>query len=79
MPSLHNANHRDKVVRALQRAGFVIDEGGRHAVVHKTDGSFVSVVPRHPRIKPGTLRAIIKQCGLSEDQFLRLYAGKRLE
>jgi len=77
VPSLYNANHRDRVIRALRRAGFRIDQGGAHAIVHKADGTFVSVVPRHSRIKPGTLRAIIKQCGLSEDEFLRLYAGKR--
>ncbi len=77
MPSLHNANHRDKVLRALHRAGFVIDQGAGHAIVHRTDGTFVSVVPRHPRIKPGTLRAILKQCGLAEDEFFRLYAGKK--
>lgn len=78
MPKFINCNHRDKVIRAIARGGFLISQGANHVIVHRADGSFVSTIPRHPRIKPGTLRAIIKQCGLTEDQFFRLYAGKKL-
>ncbi len=77
MPSLNNANHRNRVIRALERAGLLVDAGGKHAIVYRTDGTFVSVIPRAPGIKPGTLRAILKQCGIAEEDYLMLYAGKR--
>mgnify|MGYP001588033544 CR=1 FL=1 len=36
------------------------------------DGRY-TVVPNHRTLKVGTLRAILKQCGLSEPEFLELY------
>ena len=77
MPKLNNCNHRDKVIRAIARAGFAIEAGGKHRVAHHPDGRY-TLIPNGPRVKPGTLRAIIKQCGLTEDQFFQLYAGKKL-
>lgn len=76
MPSLSNVNHRSKVIAALRRAGFNDEAGGKHTVLHHPDGRFTAV-PNARRVKPGTLRAILKQCGLSEAEFLRLYRGQR--
>lgn len=74
MSRLANANHRGKVIKALQRAGLEKDEGGKHTImVHREDATRCTTIPRGSRIKPGTLRAIIKQCGLTEDEFLHLY------
>jgi predicted RNA binding protein YcfA (HicA-like mRNA interferase family) len=59
-------------IKALERAGFsFVRQTGSHAVYD--DGQHTVVVPRHPgKIKPGTMRSIIKQAGLSVDEFLDL-------
>ncbi len=72
MSSLANANARSKVIRALQRAGFEEQQGGRHTIMAHPDGRYTTI-PRHSRINPLTLRAILKQCRLSEQEYLRLY------
>lgn len=40
------------------------------------DGRYTTI-PNHRQLKVNTLRAILKQCGLSEAKYLELYAGKR--
>jgi predicted RNA binding protein YcfA (HicA-like mRNA interferase family) len=70
--ALHNANVAARVIRALRRAGFVERSGGKHTIMEHPDGRY-TVVPNHRRLKVGTLRAALKQCGLSESEFLRLY------
>jgi predicted RNA binding protein YcfA (HicA-like mRNA interferase family) len=72
MSSLANANVRTRVIRALQRAGFQERQGGRHTIMVHPDGRYTTI-PRHPRINPLTLKAILKQCRLSEQEYLRLY------
>jgi predicted RNA binding protein YcfA (HicA-like mRNA interferase family) len=64
-----------KVLRALQRLGFVVDhEGGKHTVLKDpTDASRVAVVPRHSRLKADLLRAILRGAGISEADFLARY------
>ncbi|MCC6805617.1 MAG: type II toxin-antitoxin system HicA family toxin [Anaerolineae bacterium] len=63
---------REKCINALQRAGFsFVRQTGSHTVYH--DGEHVVVVPRHPgKIKPGTMKSIIRQAGMSVDEFLEL-------
>jgi predicted RNA binding protein YcfA (HicA-like mRNA interferase family) len=62
-----------RVVRALTRAGFVIDRvvGNHHVMVFPGDAKRTVVVPVHSGrdLKPGTLRAIIRQAGLSLEEF----------
>jgi predicted RNA binding protein YcfA (HicA-like mRNA interferase family) len=77
MSGLANCNQTSRVVKALQRAGFVTDEGTNHTIMRHPDGRYTTV-PRHRLVKPGLLRLILRQCGLSEDDFVRLYRGKRL-
>lgn len=59
-----------QVVRALERAGFALrkSKSGHRTYVK----SFLRVtVPYHPRdIKPGTLRSIIEQAGMTVEEFL---------
>jgi len=60
-------------VRALQRAGFVIDrQRGSHIVMYRSDPLARVIVPNHKEIKPGTLRQIINDAGLTIDEFLSL-------
>ena len=75
MPSLANANVRDKVIRTLRRAGFVDHAGGKHTIMAHPDGRFTTI-PNHRRLLIPTLRAIIKQCELTEAEYLALYAKK---
>ena len=72
MSSLANANAQAKVIRVLRRAGFQDKEGAKHTIMVHADGRYTTV-PRHPRINPHTLRAILKQCRISEDEYLRIY------
>jgi predicted RNA binding protein YcfA (HicA-like mRNA interferase family) len=61
------------VVRALTRAGFVVDRivGSHHVLAYPGDPSRTVVIPVHARrdLKPGTMRAIIRQAGLTVEEF----------
>jgi predicted RNA binding protein YcfA (HicA-like mRNA interferase family) len=60
-------------VSALQRAGFaVIRQHGSHVVLKKADPFTQLVVPDHNELDTGTLRAIIRQSGLSVEEFLKV-------
>ncbi len=65
-----------RVVRALTRAGFVVDRvvGSHHVLTHPTDATRTVTVPCHSArdLKPGTLRAIIRQAGMTVDEFNKL-------
>jgi predicted RNA binding protein YcfA (HicA-like mRNA interferase family) len=61
------------VVRALERLGFQIDHvtGSHYRLKHRQDSRRTTVVPRHSRdIKRGVLRSIIRQAGLTVQEFL---------
>jgi predicted RNA binding protein YcfA (HicA-like mRNA interferase family) len=72
---LPNASGRE-VVRALQKAGFVIwrIRGSHHILVHARDRSRRATVPVHGNatLKPGTLRSILKQAKLTADELRAL-------
>jgi len=58
-------------VKALTKAGFEIKRRkGSHVVLQK--GIIVLSVPLHRTLKKGTLRAIIRQAGLTVEEFLEL-------
>jgi predicted RNA binding protein YcfA (HicA-like mRNA interferase family) len=60
-------------VAVLQKAGFsVIRRHGSHVVLKKSEPFAQVVVPDHKELDTGTLRAIIRQSGLSVDEFLKL-------
>jgi predicted RNA binding protein YcfA (HicA-like mRNA interferase family) len=65
-----------EILRALQRAGFVIvrTSGSHHRIVHRDDPSRATTVSVHAgkTIKRGTLHGIIKQAGLTVDEFRAL-------
>lgn len=76
MPSLANVNVRSRVIRALRRAGFVDQPGAKHTIMSHEDGRH-TVIPGALHLNQYTLKAIIKQCGLTEKQYVKLYRGKR--
>ena len=63
------------VIRALERAGFVVArQSGSHCrLVHAADPARKITVPVHSGdLKRGTLRAIIAQAGFTVEQFIAL-------
>jgi predicted RNA binding protein YcfA (HicA-like mRNA interferase family) len=58
------------VVKALKRLGFEFSrQTGSHAILRK--GPRTVVVPQHKPIKPGTLKGVIEQAGLTVEDFCR--------
>ncbi len=65
----------EAVIRALERAGFVVErvKGSHHALKHPDKPHLHVTVAFHKREVPrGTLRAIIRQVGLTTAEFLEL-------
>jgi len=62
-----------QVTRALEKAGFIFDrQRGSHMVYYHTDTNRTVVVPRHRVIKAGTLREILREADLTQDEFRSL-------
>jgi predicted RNA binding protein YcfA (HicA-like mRNA interferase family) len=64
-----------KVIKALEQAHFIVHHTtGSHVILrHVIDLARRVTVPTHNRdLKPGTLRQIIKQSGLSVEEFNKL-------
>ena len=57
----------ERVVRAFSKVGFKIIKEGKH--IGMSDGVHHLTIPRHKRINPYTLRGIIKDAGLTDDEF----------
>ena len=64
----------ERVVRALTNCGFeVVRVRGSHHVLRHPDGRGTTVpVHASQEVRAGTLRAILRDCGLSVEQFLDL-------
>jgi predicted RNA binding protein YcfA (HicA-like mRNA interferase family) len=57
-----------EAVRALKRFGFVqLRQTGSHLILRH--GPRTVVVPQHKPLKPGTLKGIVEQAGLSLEEF----------
>ena len=65
-----------RVIQALTKAGFTLNRfvGSHHVMTHPGDQKRTVTVPVHAGrdLKPGTLRSIIRQAGLSVDDFVEL-------
>jgi predicted RNA binding protein YcfA (HicA-like mRNA interferase family) len=60
-------------VKALNKIGFYLKrQEGSHMVLRRDDPFGQVVVPDHKELDRGTLRAIIRQSGLSIDEFIKL-------
>jgi predicted RNA binding protein YcfA (HicA-like mRNA interferase family) len=62
-------NHRD-ALRALQKAGFTILRQGKHVVL--SDGARILTVPRNDPINAFTMGGIVRDAGLSPEEFRAL-------
>jgi predicted RNA binding protein YcfA (HicA-like mRNA interferase family) len=66
LPRIPGINHLD-VVRALQKAGFVVARQGKHIVM--SNGSRILTIPRHNPVNAFTLGGIVRDAGLTAEQF----------
>ena len=58
-----------EAVRALKRLGFEFQrQTGSHVILRH--GPRTVVVPQHQPIKPGTLKGLIEQAGLTVEEFV---------
>ncbi|MEM2971638.1 MAG: type II toxin-antitoxin system HicA family toxin [Candidatus Bathyarchaeia archaeon] len=63
-----------KIIKALEKTGFkVIRQKGSHIIMMNEKGVRV-VIPVHPGkdVKPGLIRATIKEAGLKREEFFKL-------
>lgn len=60
-------------IKALGKVGFYVKrQEGSHIILRKDKPFTQVVVPNHKELDRGTLRAIIRQAGLSVDKFTKL-------
>ena len=69
MPRLPGVNHLE-AIKALRKAGFVIANQGKH--VKMTKGQYRVSIPRHNPIDAVTMGSIIRQAGMTVDDFRAL-------
>jgi predicted RNA binding protein YcfA (HicA-like mRNA interferase family) len=69
MPKLPGVPHL-AAIRALQKAGFRIVRQGKHVVM--SDGRRILTIPRHNPVNAITMAGIVRDAGLTLDQFRSL-------
>ena len=64
-----------KIIKALAKAGFqVVGRKGSHVRLKKktADKVYIVIVPLHSEVKTGTLKSILRQAGLTTEEFTGL-------
>jgi predicted RNA binding protein YcfA (HicA-like mRNA interferase family) len=69
VPKIAGVNHQD-AVRALQKVGFRVVRQGKH--IGMSDGIRIVTIPRHNPVNAFTMGGIVRDAGLSEDEFREL-------
>jgi predicted RNA binding protein YcfA (HicA-like mRNA interferase family) len=72
MGRLGNFKYREIIYR-IKKFGFVFDRqaAGSHEIWYNPATNRYTTIPNHPgNVPQGTLRAIIRQAGISVDEFL---------
>jgi len=68
VPSLPHLSGAE-IIRVLERLGFVrVRQRGSHVMLRR--GSAGCVVPDHREVKVGTLSGVLKQAGVSAEEFI---------
>jgi predicted RNA binding protein YcfA (HicA-like mRNA interferase family) len=60
----------ERAIRAFEKAGFRVIREGKH--IGMSDGTKHLIIPRHNRLNPYTLKTIIRDAGLADEQFKNL-------
>ena len=65
--------YRD-VIKKARKAGFTFrrNTGGTHEIWWNEKEKKTCVIPHHHEVKPGTMKNIIRQMGLTEEEFNKL-------
>ena len=74
MGRLSGFSYRE-IIKKLKKSGFTFyrQAAGSHEIWYNTLTKHYTTIPNHPGNMPeGTLHAILKQAGVSTDEFLRL-------
>ena len=62
-----------EAVRKLQRAGWLLSrQKGSHVMLVKSGYQWTLSIPQHDELGPGLLRKLIRQAGLTVDEFNKL-------
>jgi predicted RNA binding protein YcfA (HicA-like mRNA interferase family) len=69
MGSLPGIQHL-QAIRVFEKAGFRVARQGKHVIM--TDGARVLVIPRNNPINAFTMADIVKNSGLTTEQFRKL-------
>jgi len=69
MPKLPGVNHL-AAVKALEKLGFRIARQGKHIVM--TNGQRIITIPRHNPVNAFTMGGIVRDAGVSIDEFRKL-------
>jgi predicted RNA binding protein YcfA (HicA-like mRNA interferase family) len=69
LPKIPGINHLD-VVRALEKAGFSVARQSKHIVM--SNGTRILTIPRHNPVNAFTLGGIVRDAGLTVEQFREL-------
>jgi predicted RNA binding protein YcfA (HicA-like mRNA interferase family) len=57
----------ERAVRAFSKIGFKVVTKSKH--IGMSDGTHRITIPNHTRLNPYTLKAIIKDAGITDEQF----------
>jgi predicted RNA binding protein YcfA (HicA-like mRNA interferase family) len=69
VPKIPGVNHLD-AVRALEKAGFRVLRQSKHIVM--SDGTRFLTIPRHNPVNAFTMGGIVRDAGLTEEEFRKL-------
>ena len=69
MPKLPDVNHQ-RAVKGFQKAGFWVTRQGKHITM--TNGERIITIPRANPINSYTMAGIVKDAGLSIEEFKKL-------
>jgi predicted RNA binding protein YcfA (HicA-like mRNA interferase family) len=69
LPKIPGINHLD-AVRALEKSGFAVVRQGKHIVM--SNGTRIVTIPRHNPVNAFTLGGIVRDAGLTVEQFREL-------
>lgn len=61
-----------EVVAAFERFGWRVVRSGNHIMMSKEGAPFTLSVPNHKQVARGTLRSLIRDAGLTVEEFVQV-------